>query len=79
MPAEQRDDDGNIVPFNHLWVHLADARGMAHRLTALQLAAELDAVAARQRQVTSRYWDQAVIEEAAQRLRGVDGSLRGQA
>jgi hypothetical protein len=80
-PAERRDDSGNIIPMDHRYLHLAEARGKAHRLSPEQLAVELDTMgdAIEANIILTRKWHQALVEEAAQRLRGVDGSLRGQA
>ena len=61
-------------PLNHLWIHLAEARAKARKLSARQLSIELAAVGQRQATlVGGRRWDQAVCEEAARRLRGIDG------
>ena len=80
-PSELRDNSGNIIPMDHRYLHLAEARGKAQRLSPEQLAVELETMgdAIEANVILTRKWHQAIVEEAAQRLRGVDGSLRGEA
>ena len=80
-PTELRDDTGNIIPMDHRYLHLEEARGKAQRLSPMQLAVELETMgdAIEANIILTRKWHQAIVEEAAERLRGVDGCLRGEA